>query len=291
MSFSLVLNSTNVSDTVNKSTFTYNFTKGNFNIPEGSEIMITNIQIPYSFYNITSSYGNNTITFSFPTGTNTYATDVITIPDGFYTTTSLNFYLQQWMISKGYYLVDSSGKYVYYFQLSYNIAQYGNQILSFVVPTSLPVGYSYPTGYTITTIFNGNGFPTVSRCPYITIANNITYYLGFTAGSYPETLNRITNYSKNSNITPQGSTINSIIVRCSLVSNAVSFPSDIIDSFSINNTSFGSNINYSPNIEKWVKMTQGSYSSFTITLSDQNLNTIVSLDSNILITLMIRLKK
>ena len=289
MSFSLVLNSTNVSD-INKSTFTYNFTKGNFNIPDGAEIMITNIQIPYSFYNITSSYGNNILSFSFPTGTNTYATDTITIPDGFYTTTSLNYYLQQWMISKGYYLLDADNKYVYYLQLSYNVFQYGNQILTFTVPTSLPTGYSYPSGYNIGTIFNGNGFPSVSRTPYITISTNITNFLGFTAGSYPGT-NRTTNYSINSTATPQGSTINSIIVRCSLVSNTVSFPSDIIDSFPITGATFGSNINYSPNIEKWVKMTQGSYSSFQITFCDQNLNSIVSLDSNVLITLMIRLKK
>jgi hypothetical protein len=290
MSFSLVLNSTNVSD-INKSTFTYNFTKGNFNIPDGAEIMITNIQIPYSFYNITSSYANNTLSFSFPTGTNTYATDIIVIPDGFYTTTSLNYYLQQWMISKGYYLVDSLGKNVYYYQMSYNVFQYGNQLLSFIVPTSLPSGYSYPSGYNISTIFNNNGFPTVSRCPYITIANNITNYLGFSAGSFPPDLNRITNYSINSTTTPQGSNINSIIVRCSLVSNTVSFPSDIIDSFPISGATFGSNINYSPSIEKWVKMTQGSYSSFIITLCDQNLNNIVSRDSNVLITLMIKLKK
>jgi hypothetical protein len=36
------------------------------------------------------------------------------------------------------------------------------------------------------------------------------------------------NYSKNSDITPVGSTVNSIILRCSLVNNKVGLPMDII---------------------------------------------------------------
>ena len=63
-----------------------------FNIPPDSEVMVANVQIPYSFYNITQAYNNNSFQFSFPTATYTYATSTITIPDGFYTTTSLNCY-------------------------------------------------------------------------------------------------------------------------------------------------------------------------------------------------------
>ena len=288
MSFTLVLNSQNVFGTGNNS-YKYNFIQGMFNIPPDSEVMIANVQIPYSFYNITAAYNNNKFQFSFPTGSSTYATSTITIPDGFYTTTSLNYYIQQFMISNGYYLVNGSGQNVYYYTIQYNSYQYGNQVLAYLVPTSLPTGYSLPSGYTTGTIFGGNGFPTVSRTPYITILNNnFGTYLGLTAGNYP-TAGYTQSYSANSSITPVGSTVNSIIIRCSLVDNKVGIPMDILDSFTIGGTSFGANINYAPTVPKWVKLSTGSFSNFYITFCDQNLNLLAALDNNILITLLFKL--
>ena len=290
MSFTLVLNSANAYGSQNN-TFKYDFIQGNFNIPPDSEVMVANVQIPYSFYNITQAYNNNSFQFSFPTSSTTYTTSTITIPDGFYTTTSLNYYFQQWMISNGYYLVNGAGQNVYYFTIQYNSYQYGNQILAYKVPTSLPSGYSYPTGYTISTIFGGSGFPTVSRTPYITIlSNNFGTFLGYTAGTFPSAGSTV-NYSGNSPITPVGSTVNSIIVRCSLVDNKVSVPMDILDSFTIGDVGFGQNINYSPQVSKWVKLSSGSFSNFFITFCDQNLNNLAALDNNIMITLLFRLGK
>lgn len=525
MSFTLVLNSKN-SFGANNNTYKYDFIQGNFNIPPDSEVMIANVQIPYSFYNITVAYNNNSFQFSFPTGSTTFATSTITIPDGFYTTTSLNYYLQQYMIANGYYLVNSAGQNVYYYTIQYNSYQYGNQLLGYLVPTSLPAGHSYPAGRTISTIFGGNGFPTVSRTPYITIlSNNFGTFLGYTAGNYPNTGSGCTagnvvlagatiasitvntagsgyrgtlpvvltggagtysgftatvingvitainagtssgyttaptvsvtggggtginitcvlsgasigaftitsggtgytsttpvtitgngtasgyvatvsatgtitsvsggtssgftkfptapvvsittpltgtgfvatanltatsiasfsiitsgidyfapplitftggggsgasatgtinssgnvvgytgliggsgytslptvvityvgaNYSGNSSITPVGSTVNSIIVRCSLVDNKVGIPMDILDSFTIGGVGFGNNINYSPNTAKWVKLSSGSFSNFYITFCDQNLSLLPALDNNIMVTLLFRLGK
>ena len=48
MSFTLVLNSKN-SFGANNNTYKYDFIQGNFNIPPDSEVMIANVQIPYSF--------------------------------------------------------------------------------------------------------------------------------------------------------------------------------------------------------------------------------------------------
>ena len=91
-------------------------------------------------------------------------------------------------------------------------------------------------------------------------------------------------YSRNSSITPVGSTVNSIIVRCSLVDNKVGIPMDTLDSFTIGGTSFGANINYAPFVPKWVKLASGSFSNFyiMITFCDQNLNLLAALDNNIL---------
>jgi len=290
MSFTLVLNSKNTYGSTGNNTYKYDFIQGNFNIPPESEVMVANVQIPYSFYNITINYNNNQFNFSFPTGSSTYATSTITIPDGFYTTTSLNYYLQQWMISNGYYLVNGSGQNVYYYSIQYNSYQYGNQILAYAVPTSLPAGYSLPSGYTSLTIFGGNGFPSVSRTPYIQILSTNTFgtFLGFSDGYYPS-IGTTSNASANSSITPVGSTVNSIIIRCSLVNNKVGVPMDILDSFTIGGTSFGANINYAPSVPKWVKLASGSFSNFYITFNDQNLSLLQALDNNILITLLFRL--
>ena len=528
MSFTLVLNSKNTYGSGNNS-YKYDFIQGNFNIPPDSEVMVANVQIPYSFYNITQAYNNNSFQFSFPTGAYGFTTSTITIPDGFYTTTSLNYYLQQWMISNGYYLVNGSSQNVYYFTIQYNSYQYGNQILAYTVPTSLPSGYSFPSGYNASTIFGGNGFPTASRTPFITIlGNNFGTFLGYTAGSYPiqgsgavisgitlsttsiasftinnagsgyqgtlpvsitggagtnsgfsanvingvitsinigtssgyttapttititggggsgfaatftvvsnvitavnitaggtgytsttpvtitqagatasgyvatvsatGTITAISggtssgfsyfttppvisittpvsgvnfsasavlsgtsiasftinnggvnyapstqiafsggggsgataiatvasgsitgytslnggsgytslptaviysagltvNYSANSPITPVGSTVNSIILRCSLVDNKVGIPMDILDSFTIGGVGFGQNINYAPQVSKWVKLSSGSFSNFYITFCDQNLNLLAALDNNILVTLIFKLGK
>ena len=81
-------------------------------------------------------------------------------------------------------------------------------------------------------------------------------------------------------------------MRCSIVKNNVTNPNDILDSFPITaGTVFGANINYTPNIEKWVKVSNGSFSNFIINFCDQNLNLIAALDPNILITLLLRFPK
>ena len=154
-----------------------------------------------------------------------------------------------------------------------------------------------PTGYTTSTIFGGNGFPTTSRTPYFTFLKlsttpTIGTFLGF--GSTSGTVNipaanSVSNTSNNSTSTPVGSQVNSIIMRCSIVNNPVKSQPDILDSFpNTSGTSFGTNINYNPQLEKWISFNSGSFSSFTLTFTDQNFNSLISLDSNVLITLLIK---
>ena len=82
MSYTLVLNSSNVVGN-NNNTYQYNFIKGSFTIQEGAEIMVSSIQVPYSWFNITATYNNNSFTLFFPTASTTYTSFTITIPDGF----------------------------------------------------------------------------------------------------------------------------------------------------------------------------------------------------------------
>jgi len=293
MSFTLVLNSLNVSNRNTNSSFQYNFIGGNFIIEDGMEVMLSSAQIPYSIFNITSAYNNNKITIGFPTGatTNSYTIFTITFPDGFYTLTDIRNYIQQYCITNGLYLINATGSYIYYIDFQLNSSYYSNQILLYTVPLSLPSGWSQPS--------NWIGYSTFSsvRTPYVQllVTNQFNEYLGFLNGVYPSSAlvtGNATNYSILSNkLPPIGSYVNSLIVHCSLVNNSVVSPSDIIDAFQITDTTFGANINYSPQIEKFVKLTKGSYSSFSLYITDQNNNPITLIDPNILITLLFKKTK
>ena len=181
------------------------------------------------------------------------------------------------MILNKLYLIDGDVNYVYYLSLQYNTNSYKIQLLTYIVPTSLPTGYSIPLGWL--------GFPSFSISPIFVVQNNnFTNIIGYTAGNYG---GGSSNSSFLSSFTPNGSPVNSLIIRCNLVENNCSNPSDVLDSIPIT-SSFGSNINYSPNFEKWIKLKQGIFNNLQLILCDQNFNTLYSNDSNILISLLIK---
>jgi hypothetical protein len=274
MSSTVVINSNNVIGS-NNSNFQYNFIGGSFVIPKGSKMAVSQVSLPYSWFNINSAlYNNNTFQYTF-SGT----TYTVTIPNGFYAISDINQYLQNVMITNGHYLINSSGQYVYYIVLSTNATYYANQFLLYSIPTSLPAGYTNPGSFP----FSSDG-----RCPQIIISsNNFGKIIGFTSGTYPSTITTSnTNYI--SNTTPNATPVNSLVLRCNLVENNSSMPTDILDSFPITST-FGSNIVYQPQVGKYVSLKAGTYSNMTLVLQDQNFNTIQANDPNLIITLSLLL--
>ena len=347
----LVLNSSNNVDTTNKSTYRYNFLAGALAIPQDSEICVSSIVLPYSFFNINQQiYNNNQFAYTFPMagnftgsitatnltvssitsgqlligatlfgGTVTASTTIVSqtsgttggngvyvvsisqtstcttsviqqtynevLPNGFYTVVDLNQYLQNLMISRGQYLI-SGGSNIYFLSISVNITYYANLIVSTIVPIALPSGYTNNTNGLVSL---GLGFPNTLRTPQYQVVSSSPNYgsiIGFSVGLYPPIV-QATSYSISSNITPNATPVNSLVIRCSLVNNPVGFPTDILDAMPITGT-FGSNINYQPSYEKWVGMSAGRFLTLTITFQDQNFNTIQFNDTNILITLLIK---
>ena len=289
MSFTLVLNSTNVTSSSTNTTFKYNFINGGFQL-KNMEMCVSSITLPYSFYNVSSYYNNRTFSLIFPKGATTQTISV-TLPEGFYTVTDINSYIQQICLDNGAYLIDSTGNYVYYQQLVYNSTYYSVQLLLYPVPTTLPTGYSYASAGTLYT--SSANLPTTSYTPQLVLssAGSISTIIGFVSGAtYPSTQST-TNKSILSTLTPVGSTINSLIMQCSLVDNPVIVPSDILDSMPIHNSTFGTNITYDPSFEKFITLSNGTFNNFTFSFRDQNLNEIYARDPNVSITLIIRKKK
>jgi len=287
MSFILTLNSTNVTNTNSNSTFKYNFINGGF-ISKDYEMCISSITLPYSFFNVSTYYNNKTFSLIFPTAATTI-TYSITLPDGFYTVTDINSYIQQECIANGAYLIDSSLNNVYFVQMVYNSTYYAVQLLYFSVPTAIGT-YTRPTTGLYSTV--GTGLPTTAYTPQLVLAStgSIRTIMGFAAGTFPS-VQTITSGNALSTITPIGSTINSLLFQCSLVSNRCTTPSDILDSMSISGATFGANITYNPSFEKFVSISDGTFNDFTLTFRDQNLNEIYAKDPNVSITLIIRPKK
>jgi hypothetical protein len=277
--FSLVLNNSNVVANSNNAQYRYNFIGGNFRT-KNARICLSQATIPYAWFNVSPQWQNQQLIFRWPSlGIITNTT--LDIPTGFYSTADLNNYLQQEMISLGAYLINASNQFVFYAAIVQNQTYYANQLIFTKIPTSaeaIAAGLTAPAGFA--------GFPTVSQTPALLFpaSNSIGSNLGFTAGSYG-LFNVDTSIL--SNQTPLATNVNSLIVHCNLANNPVTMPSDILDSIPIENVAFGANINYSPSFERFVNITDGTYNSLLITLTDENNVNIVSQDSHLLLTFVL----
>ena len=398
MSYNFVLNSSNNVSIYNNQ-YKFNFINGQFDIPEGSEMCINTLVMPYSFYNITSFLGNNTFYWTYPVATTSFtisATNSTTITvsaatgasnlavgsiitcsqnpsstsptgliyitalgsgsggNGTYTVSQTVTYVSPSASSTGvvrtiilkdgfYQLSDIQNSLwsdmktagVYFYNNNPNQStnnSTGTSNSNFLFPISLSVTPSFYTNsltfqYIPTTSGNvttqlgqnwtyaGASYPaSASTCQLIiptgvtnTTTNNIGNIIGFLSGAFPSTVqtysgtptisnsspytvlgNSLTAY--NPPFPPQGSFVNAIVIRCNLVDNPISSVNDILDTTTIN-TTFGSNIVYQPVSDNWVKIKKGTYSSLTISFSDQNFNTLYMNDPNILLSLLIRFPK
>jgi hypothetical protein len=298
MSFSLILNASNNINTTTNTQFRYDFLSGNFQAKD-MEMCVSSVALPYAFFNVSTFYNNQNFSILFRISAGTYTLS-ITLPAGFYTVADIQNYIQNQMLINGLYLISkSTGQNVFFFNLAVNTAYYTTQIVASPIPTFATYSTLYnlpPSGQ-----WSGTGLPTLAnQVPQLVLpaTGGINTLIGWPAGTFPAAALSATTYTQTGSaaqvaagispvIAPIGSTINSIVVRCSVLKNDVTIPSDVLDGFPINVT-FGSNITYSPPFEKWIKINDGTYSSFIISFVDQDLSTIYSVDPNIALTLLIR---
>lgn len=253
---------------------------------KNAEVAFHSIYMYNSQFNIDSTeYGNNTFSIEVPTAATT-STINITLTNGYYKYADLNREIQTALVSAGAYLIDADGNNVFYVQLTENSAYYAAQVDLALVPTSLPVGYSRPSSGLYSS--GGTGLPTTSRVPRL-IINNAEFgkIIGFTTGTYPSSPSTSAQAFL-SNTTPIGKPVSSYMVRCSMINNPYSVPSDVITTFSSQSTSSGDPITYEPSEFLWMPIADGSYSSIQLVIVDQEQRYCKFNDSNILISLAIR---
>ena len=287
--YKLVLNNTNVVGNYNTH-LEYQFVSGTFNIPENSRMCLSSLTLPYSWFNINGAlYNNNSFSYIWYYGNGTAKTYTVVIPNGFYQLADIQNYLELYMISQNQFFTNATtGQNLYYISFSTNSTYYSIQLICSPIPSTVPSGYSAPSAgfnYNNGTLY---GFPNAgyNYTPRIVIAsnNNFGSLIGYSAGTYPTAITQSTNNTLGS-LTPNLTPVNSLILVCNLVRNDVSSQSNIFTSIPISDTTFGSNINYSPNFQSWVSISSGNYSSFSISILDQNFNSIDAKDPNLLITI------
>src|SRR5271156_4615132 len=103
-------------------------------ISEDDEVCLNELNIFYSWYNITANYQNNTFQYIWIDG----SSNNVTIPDGNYDIGQINGYLQFVMTNNGHYLVDENGVNQYYISLQENQPLYKITLTCTALPSSLP---------------------------------------------------------------------------------------------------------------------------------------------------------
>jgi hypothetical protein len=276
----LVINNSNyVSGSNNK--FIYNLPTA-YNAKAGDRIGVSSISIYNSTYNIRAVSGNNTITLSIPWLSRT---STLTIPDGYYSISDLNNYIQAQCILLGWYLVNaSSGSNIYFWELKVNTTSYGSQINFYLFPTAgtMPSGYTYAT----------SGTSVISSYPASAVTGQMTFntafgsLIGLPGGTYPTTT-QATYTVIQSTLTPYISPVNSYILTCNLVNSPYSIPNNILFSVPITG-GFGSLIVPSIGSVIYNDISPAIYNSITITLYDQNFNLLNLLDNEMVLSLVIK---
>ena len=233
--------------------------------------------VTYNLYPSLSftSYQTSTIN---PFGT----LNTLSLTDGNYTISQLNTALQNYMISQNQYLTQTStSSKVFYINLGTSSTSYAYQFTLTPIPSSLPSGYTAPTGFP----YSSNGYTSII---YIIPTTNYGFgqLIGFNSGYYPSTLQTTTQIVSGTAVATNP--VTSLIIRCNLISNDISNQTDILDVIPIANSIFDTDIIYLPSFEKWITLKNGVYSDFFIYIQDQNFNTIQALDPNSTFSLLIK---
>ena len=274
----LVINSSNyVEGSIN--TFSYTLPQS-VRFTNKSKVGVASLSLYNSTFNITSARGNNTITFIWNVAVPT--TEIFTIPDGYYSVSDLNYFLQQKMIEKTFYMkANNSTNNVYFYEIVQNSVMYGIQLNSYYIPTSAQassLGYTKPTEATWS-------FPATYQTPQLTFGTAFGNLIGFDSQTYPSTI-QATNKSIVSTKTPNISPVDSYTITCNLINSKYSIPSNVLFSLPLSG-SIGTLITHSTGEIIYSDIAPNIYSNIVIQFFDQLFGKLDLKDKEIVLTLAI----
>jgi len=288
----IVLNRSNLVPDGQNNKMIYNF-PGSVDFKD-SYIALSQVSMYYSWFNISERYNNNIIQYTWVVGATT-TTYTIDIPDGLYEVSRLNEYLQFALIQNGHYLINSAGENVYYLEMIVNPSRYAVQLNTFLVPTSLPAGFTEPASWV--------GYATQTFNPQFILPTNINSILGYvenfttnanTNNAYVPPANddyvsKLANgtISYISTTAPDIQPNSSILVSISGIDNKYANPTSVIYSI-VPSVAIGALINEKPPQYAWNKLLPGTYNQLRLTILGTNLQPIQINDPAITFLLVIK---
>ena len=247
----------------------------------GDKIAVAGIAVYNSTFNITAARGNNSITIVWNAASSVSYT--FTFPDGYYSASDMNAYIQQQCILNNLYMTTNNGStYVYFIEITTNAIRYAISLNVYPIPTTAQattLGYDKPVGATWV-------FPASAQCPQTTFNSAFGALIGQSAGTYPATISANA-VQLISTITPIISPVDSYILTCNMINSRLTIPTDVLYSVPIT-VSLGSLINISPSQFLFNDIDPNIYSQIVISFYDQLFNTLQLQDRDIVITLCIK---
>lgn len=281
----VLLNSTHVVKDGNNNRLIYNFPQAK--TLKNNAIVLDGLAVFYSWYNISSKYQNNQLSYNWFNSAGTgYTTFFITIPDGFYSIRELNAYIQSVFVTNNHYLVNTlTNKKYFLLEIVENSNFYSIQVNSYAVNQA----YLTSQTWTIPAGANWTVSSTILQPQFIINQNGFRNLIGFSAGAFPPINSPATGitYSSLSSVCPQVSPVNSLIVRCNLVSSDYSIPTDVLTSFHIN-ANWGEIVSFNPSNANPIKIRDGVYERIEITICDQDYNNVSIIDPSMVVRLLIQ---
>lgn len=272
----IIVNSSNyIQNSGNK--FVYNFPTTSY-FSAGSGIGVSNIAIYNSIQNVTERRNNNKLTITW------LGLDYnILIPNGYYSVSDLNYFLQNYCIINNLYVTANDGAdNVYFIELVINSIRYSTSLNLYAIPTESQaqnLGYVKPVGATW-------NYPTEAECPSLQFNQQFGNLIGLTFGEYPP-VKSSTNVQYLSTSTPKISPVDSIILTCNLINSKYSIPSNILFTVPIS-SSLGSLINVNISSIVYNDILPQNFSSLEITLFSQIFEPLELLDTEMTLTLVIQ---
>lgn len=237
-----------------------------------------------STYNISSKLGNNTYQIKWVDGT-VYN---CTMPDGYYDFSAINLNIQYNLVKNKLYLQNTTNasQVLYYISVSANTIQYASEININYLPSTLPTGYSIPTGATWT-------LPVSAMYPQLILSSGLRKLFGFkeqtsfplsqSAGSTPVNVGFI------SDTFPILSPIFTYMLTCNMISSNVSPVPTLFYQIPLTK-SFGSLISETVIDQTGLSINSSIYNFIEITLLDQDYNTLSLIDPELTISVVIEVE-
>jgi hypothetical protein len=239
--------------------------------PKNTKMALQNLSLYYSWYNISATLGNNTLSY-----THNSITYTITFPDGSYSIEDITGFIHFTMKQNNHYLLDAVGDELYFIKFEENIVYNCFTLTCDVVPSVLGT-YTNPGSMVLT------GTTMTITIPATPIRDN----LGFSSQTFP-TSPQATQQQKNSEVIPQITPTTSVQIHSPLVNNSFYSPkySDVFYTFTPK-SSFGTNLAIEPSNLVWNNVHSASFNEIFVRFTDQNNKALGIRDFNWQMTLIL----